>query len=320
MNTSAGVSNGTSDRNGAGISPHVKYLLDRSDADIIIRSSDNVTFRTFQSILILGSPVLKDLIQQQLDLTLQEDAETTLPTLYMSEDSDTIERLLLLSYPRWTPFPELNHLQEVKNILAAAVKYKMEGALKFLREALKNSPLIAKEPRRFFAIACQYELAEAAKLAIRHTFPLPLCSDEITPELDDISAGALYRLHACHYECRAAVCGLVASFKSLYEDKGSMGFMSPRPCTRDEPLTCTELWWIGCINELTETLTMSPRIETSLSPEFIKNASSRAAYRCSNCINRSVSDMKQFNKTFAAEVEKLMIKVYRSDELAEFQF
>jgi hypothetical protein len=235
----------------------------------------------------------------------------------MSEDSDTVERLLLFSYPRWTPLPELNNLQEVKNILAAVVKYKMDGVLKFLRDALKKSPLIAKEPRRFFAIACRYRLEEVAKLAVRHTFPLPLFSDEITPELDDISAGALYRLHACHYECRAAVCGLVTKFKSRYDGGGFPMFLS-RACSRTGSPRCTKQWWMDCMEELAETLAASPHIETSLSPEFIKNASSKAADRCSSCQNRSVSDMTEFNKQFAAEVEKLMIQVYRSDVLAEF--
>jgi len=73
------------------------------------------------------------------------------------------------------------------------------------------------------------------------------------------------------------------------------------------------------MEELAETLTASPHIETSLSPEFIKNASSKAADRCSSCRNR-VSDMTEFNKQFAAEVEKLMIQVYKSDVLAEFKF
>jgi hypothetical protein len=55
-------------------------------------------------------------------------------------------------------------------------------------------------------------------------------------------------------------------------------------------------------------LAASPHIETSISPELIKNAS-KAADRCSSCRNKSVSDMAEFNKLFAAEVEKLMIKV-----------
>jgi hypothetical protein len=317
---SVGISDRTSERNRVGISPHVKHLLDRSDADIIVRSSDNVAFRTFQSFLIFGSPVLKGLIQQQLDLihgNLQGHPEKSLPTLLMPEDSNTIERLLLFSYPRWTPLPELNDLQEVKNILAAAVKYEMDGVLKFLRKALKTSPLIAEEPRRFFAIACRYGFEEVAKLAVRHTFTLPLFSDEITPELNDISAGALYRLHACYYECRTAVCGLVANFKSLYKGDG-LTFLMSRACSRSGPLSCTSQWWMACMEELAETLTASPCIETSLSPEFIQKLSSKAADRCSTCQNRVVSDMTEFNKRFAAEVKKLMIEVYRPDEPAEF--
>ena len=72
-------------------------LLDLPDANIIIRSSDDVDFRLHKSVLALVSPFFEDL----LSLPQPFDGETVdgLPVVQLSEDSELLNSLVSILYP-----------------------------------------------------------------------------------------------------------------------------------------------------------------------------------------------------------------------------
>ena len=78
-------------------------ILDASDVDLIIRSSDLVNVRVCKSVLAAASPFFKDL----LSLPQPSDSETVdgLHVVQMSEDSELLNSLISNLYPVNTVLP-----------------------------------------------------------------------------------------------------------------------------------------------------------------------------------------------------------------------
>ena len=71
--------------------------FDVPDANLIIRSSDNVNFRVHQSVLAMASPFFKDL----LSLPQPSDSEIVdgLPVVQLPEGSELLNSLISILYP-----------------------------------------------------------------------------------------------------------------------------------------------------------------------------------------------------------------------------
>jgi hypothetical protein len=77
--------------------------FDVPDANLIIRSSDNVNFRAHKSVLAMVSPVFKDL----LSLPQPSDSEYIdgIPVVRLPEDSELLNCLVSILYPVHTVIP-----------------------------------------------------------------------------------------------------------------------------------------------------------------------------------------------------------------------
>ena len=73
------------------------------DANIIIRSSDNIDFRVHKSLLAMASPFFKDL----LSLPQPSDSEIVdgVPVVRLPESSELLNNLLSILYPVPTVMP-----------------------------------------------------------------------------------------------------------------------------------------------------------------------------------------------------------------------
>ncbi|KAI1794504.1 hypothetical protein LXA43DRAFT_107872 [Ganoderma leucocontextum] len=160
--------------------------FDTVDADIIVRSSDRIDFFVHSIILSMGSAFSRVAFQLQ-------DA---LPSLvHVAEDSDTLGTFLRILYPLVDP--EVNSLSHLRNVLAAGVKYDAPIVVASMRKALVGPRFLEADPVRVFAIACFCQLEEEARVAARRAVVLDRVSGlrpEQCPELNDVSAGAYFRL------------------------------------------------------------------------------------------------------------------------------
>ncbi|KAH8093145.1 hypothetical protein BXZ70DRAFT_909353 [Cristinia sonorae] len=183
--------------------------FDDKNADVILRTSDNVDFYVYKLVLSLASPFFKD----TFSLSQSPDSETagTIPVASFTEDSSTIDYLLRLCYPIVDPAKPTDILTVAK-YLEAAKKYDLVKATDLLRRTLRK--FIRTEPLRVYAISCRRTLLleEEACLAARawqnscpegyHTFqtgkPLPfnLTAEgaSYVEEMKNISAGCYHRL------------------------------------------------------------------------------------------------------------------------------
>lgn len=144
------------------------YLASHSASDfrwLILRSSDNVTFRVRKAILAEASPVFEDMFKLPAP---QSQSLNEPPVVDMMEDSRALKGLLRLCYPiRRTP---IRTLDEAIMLLDAAKKYSMDGALTYLGERLA---LFAKaQPVRVYALAIRHQLREEVIMSARP----PICA------------------------------------------------------------------------------------------------------------------------------------------------
>lgn len=180
--------------------------LNHPDADIIIRSSDGVEYRTIKILLSLASPIFKDMLGlPRTEGSLKEVDEQIdgLPVVEFAEDSTTLQRILALCYPmswKGVAAKPIN-LAEVDSLLEAAAKYEMEGAKELGAGWLVDPVFLAKEPLRVYTIACHHGLAIEATAAAKHTLLHPLFYEADFAELSSINAGLLQKVLRYHRRC-----------------------------------------------------------------------------------------------------------------------
>ncbi|KAH9065496.1 hypothetical protein EDB87DRAFT_1555422, partial [Lactarius vividus] len=97
--------------------------IDPPNADIILRSSDLINFRTNKVILSMSSPFFNDMLS--LPQPSDDEVVDGLPVVCLFEDAETLNGLLMTPYP--IPFVVPNNYHIVLAILAASQKYDMAG-------------------------------------------------------------------------------------------------------------------------------------------------------------------------------------------------
>ncbi|KAH9058073.1 hypothetical protein EDB87DRAFT_1811233 [Lactarius vividus] len=141
------------------------------DANIIVRSSDQVNFRVHKSLLAMSSPFFDDL----LSLPQPPDGEIVdgLPVVQLSEDADLLNSLVSLLYPVPPVVP--GSYEKVFALLAACQKYDMVSIQSYIRDEIKRGrfPMpVRTEAFRAYAIASNLglipEMENAGRLTLGH--------------------------------------------------------------------------------------------------------------------------------------------------------
>ncbi|KAI0642134.1 hypothetical protein C8Q79DRAFT_929621 [Trametes meyenii] len=166
--------------------------FNREDADIVIRSSDNVEFHVHRIILSLASPVFAAM----LTLPQPPGDNPTRPVVDVSEDSETFGIFLQMCYP--LEEPRLTSFPLIRKVLACAVKYEAPRVLSSMKIALTRPGLLEEDPLRVFALACYFGLEEEAALAAEKAVIDERVLGAECAELNDISAAAYHRLLKLH--------------------------------------------------------------------------------------------------------------------------
>ncbi|KAI0799802.1 hypothetical protein BC629DRAFT_1285315, partial [Irpex lacteus] len=152
----------------AQVSTMAQVPFDRKDADVIIRSSDNVDFHVFKAVLILASPFFADMfsLKQPEPTGSSTDVGTIAARdpIPISEDSKTFDCLMRLCYPIDDPLLDRDcDLPLVEKVLEAAQKYLMDEAAKLARVELGK--LAIRFPLNAYAISCRLNAENEARIA-----------------------------------------------------------------------------------------------------------------------------------------------------------
>lgn len=183
--------------------------FDKATADVILRSVDRVDFRVRKAILAEASPIFEAMfgLPQPEKTEMGDDKHVAeyrdnLPVVPMEEGSATLDNLLRLCYP--VPPPSLRDLAELRRVLDAALKYDMDGVVQAIRVQMRSLVNEAGMPLRIYAISIQYKFDEEVRLAALCSLAQPI-QNVYSPELEEITAGAYYRLLDYHEQCQGAV-------------------------------------------------------------------------------------------------------------------
>ena len=141
------------------------------DANIILRSSDQVNFRVHKSVLAMSSPFFKELLS--LPQPPDDELIDGLPVIQLSEDAGLLDILVSLLYPIPPVIP--SSYEKVFALLAACQKYDMASVQSTVRAAIKLGTFpapVGTEAFRACAIANSMgldpEFENAAHLTLGH--------------------------------------------------------------------------------------------------------------------------------------------------------
>jgi hypothetical protein len=314
-----------------------KSPFDDLDADIIIRSSDNIDFRVFKSMLSLASPFFKDMFK--LPQTTDSDSHDIqgndqvykdgFPVIVMYDDkneaykSEVVEKLLIFCHPACVPEPgDAGVLAEAAG---AAAKYQMEGVARMmLKYLVKSRPLMV------FAFACHFGLVEEAKVAARHTLRMRTVDFPREPMLKMITAWQYHRLLEFHRRCGKDTSEVARGerfgnfephFSWITSQIGkSVLFLHLKgieSCETggqrittgaDDATLSPRIWWTEYMEQAASELELRPSAETVMSHELMDRAL-RSASKCKFCREKVFTRMRAFTNVFKAEVEGVISRV-----------
>ncbi|KAF7354758.1 hypothetical protein MSAN_01389900 [Mycena sanguinolenta] len=181
--------------------------------DVILRSSDLVDFHAHKAFLAFGSPVFRNMFTFPTPVSEGGDVvKDGKPIIPLTESSKTVEKLLILCYPRFSN-DGFRDLDGIDGAYEAVHKYQIPSGQKQLEHVLQEPRFSEKQPLRVFAIACHRGMEDIAKAAAMENLKKPRYVPISVPEFDFISARRLRQLDDFHYRCGEKIARLVKNLK-----------------------------------------------------------------------------------------------------------
>ena len=296
-----------------------KAPFDSPDAEVIIRSSDNVDFRVFKAFLSSVSDVFKDMFalpQGPADVTRDdEEMRHGLPVIRVTEENRIVETLLMFCYPNiLTSVPVLQTVDEILPMLEVAIKYGIEKLEKQLRKVVFSPPLVNDRAMQLFVVAYQHRWEKEIRIAAKYTLVQPAWGRLYVTELESITGGDLHRLQQYRLECVAAAtrvattsdwmkweslselkCKVCEHAKKEVRVKGPWGAVTYRPSS----------WWLNYMEVAAKELAKLPWGDTVME-SVATDAALRQTHRCTS---RTEKKFTEFCEEFAGEVDRAISEV-----------
>jgi hypothetical protein len=264
--------------------------FDRVDADLIIRSCDQVDFHVHKVVLGIASVVFEDMFTAPGPGPSPHEREQDVPIINLTEDSKTLHHLLTAIYPV-DPIISAT-LEDTLFLLATCQKYQMDSTACYVRSLLKRRqpPLVtATNSFRAYGIATRYHLKEEALLAARLTLERPMNFDVCSGDLRFISGADLFRLWGYHNKCINAAKSCIGQMKKHGDggfpplSKSCSGSVNVGKCHDIEGPQSVPRWWHGHFLNIVgdrpspKTITDRPAFERAL-------VAHRSSSSCAACL------------------------------------
>jgi BTB/POZ domain len=167
--------------------------FDTGDADLVLKSSDDVDFRVHKLIIFLASA-------NHLCHAPVESDNNALPVIRLSENSVTLSILVSMCYP--VADVDFEDISVVYEVLKVAMKFEMKKIIQILR--VKLAYYTKRDPLRVYLTSIALGFKEEA---IKASKVFSLSSDDsanaYVREMEDVPAIAYHRLLKYRYQCRA---------------------------------------------------------------------------------------------------------------------
>jgi hypothetical protein len=297
-----------------------KAPFDNPDAEVIIRSSDNVDFRVFKSFLLSVSTVFKDMFaipQGPADAArVDQEMKDGRPIIPVTEESQVVETLLRFCFPNiLTSVPVLNTMEEIMPVLEVSIKYGIEILESRMRDALFTPPVIEERAMQLFVVAYRHRWEKEIRIAAKHTLVQPAWDRLYVAELESITGGDLHRLQKYRLECARAA-KRVATTVGWIKVDDIVGLHCNSCEEPTQKIGATWMvyklggWWVRYMRSVAEELAKKPRGDTVLESSLVDTALHQAN-RCQRCRARleTAARFKEFCEFFAAEVDRVISQV-----------
>ncbi|KAI0057431.1 hypothetical protein BV25DRAFT_1428056 [Artomyces pyxidatus] len=295
--------------------------FDDADADIIIRSCDNVEFRLHKTMLWKASTTFSDMFPSHpLPPNSRNDTQPTsrdgLPITALSEDGRTLDHLFRLIYP--VDNPKLSSMDDVRSTLEVLEKYRVDAFPRTIEQTLLKAA--EAEPEAVYALACRYKLRSIAQTAARMTLRKPIA----VRSMDASVSGAEYRrLVQYQTECIRAAVAAVQTFTWASVDVR-------RPAGGEEPVTKCQCrrhgfaqgagphptqgpsWLMDYRLRCCVALQRRPVGTTVMERDLLLSVLN--AKVCQDCRKWIPGPFKEFSKHLAAEIDLRMMEVKRASQ------
>ncbi|KAH9010302.1 hypothetical protein EDB84DRAFT_1252731, partial [Lactarius hengduanensis] len=172
--------------------------LNLPGADVILRSSDHVSFHVHKSILAISSPFFTDLFS----LPQPPDGEVIegLPVVQVSENAELLHSFLTVLYHIPSAIPDSYEMTLA--LLAASQKYNITAVLSIFRSRIGRQLPTTEAAFRAYAIACSKQLIPEIEAAARLTLDHPMTFEVIADALPLFEGSALSDLVRFRKRCR----------------------------------------------------------------------------------------------------------------------
>ena len=297
---------------------YARSPFDDPDADVILRSSDNVDFRVFRSFLSYASPFFKGMfVLPQVPYPGDNSDETRdgVPVIRVAEECDTLQRLLFLCYP--LDVPSVDTLAQVQAVLEAALKYDMKTRRveKQPKEWLVEPKFMETEPVRVLMIACRYRLQEEFTVATMFSLGRQILEEVDEADLDHMTGRQLFRLLQHHKKCAAAVKGILTDFGWIerpfcwFTCGGCSSAHDKIKIAASNKMVRKSLWWSTYMRGIDAAFADGTwsKVKNKLMDEAMMGA-----YRCrgGNCeMSGAPAQMTEFIALLEAQVKRVIAEV-----------
>lgn len=297
--------------------------FDDDDADIILRSSNNVDFAVRRVCLSKASPVFKAMFspQQRPSISLSIIAIPTfvlrpsgtkrgLPVLTLTEPGPILEGLLSLTLPVSPVQP--TSVEEARQVVAAAHKYQMKIVLLRARAILQTF-LTVDTCLDIFVLAHRLGLREEMIKAARLSLPLPLSLED---HASDPGLSALQDLTRFRQAYGSAASKTISSPK-FFEAPALTVWLSQHNCEApDYHGTCsnTDRAWMWIISSVLqkraqEVSQFPERLHTLQFSQYVANGPGRSLSFCYGSSPCLVMRYKEDYKYIDAELSQLIVQI-----------
>ncbi|KAI0373961.1 hypothetical protein BV20DRAFT_1049397 [Pilatotrama ljubarskyi] len=300
--------------------------FDDADADIIIRSSDDVHFHLYKVILAKASPIFKDMFSFPAT-----PESSTPPVVPVTEDADTLERLPRFCYP--VSRSAFADLEQFVAVAEAARKYQMTEIQAYLEQDLQALVDKGKDPLRIYAIAYLYHFRGVLDGSVKSLLNLSNYLEPATmpPEFLHLSAAALYALIDYRRKCVRLAIARVDDLDWMVHgdhEKKMCFWPTGKPilgkswtwisCREQPALSCTKvaggtelsmkLWITEYLDSARQAVRDCPTGKSVTSPSVLAKALESAS-TCSRCMKTAWKDLVDYSHLLAARIDDAVAEV-----------
>jgi hypothetical protein len=250
-------------------------IFNSLDADLVLRSCEPnaLECRVHKCILAIASPFFQQMLELPQPQQELKQGKPYVPVVDVSEDAETLEALLRFVYP--TSKPVISDLDRLTPVLEAAFKYEFNAVVDHLRTLLIAPCFLKSDPVRVYAIACRFDLEDAASVAARHTLSVNVLDAPPTEDLKCISAYQYCQLRTLHKTRAAAAQELLLipdNVKCMMCNGTHYGAFSP------------PRWWKDFEERARKELSVRPATDVIFSMPFLTQAAHAGCERCAGSI------------------------------------